>query len=406
MTSLQAFDRESINTVVHVPDYRLRQRLSLKHKEAVVVEAFAAFDEMFHLQLRWGEGSNYPELFISSVGARYHRLMLDLAAQSPHFTHSTGEAIYSAAAPQWAPCTWNAPGRPSEVTRPSSVMQLLVDRPPTYHNDINISLDQTVTFTLTGSIWQLDEDPSASLHCKSFRLRKTPGYEAQQHEEEEDAAAFFTSSQIRTARSMMANITAARLLPDVSTDVQLEPDEEEGGGAVSTRGAHAFMLQAQSPVFRRMLVGQMVEATERRVRMTGVRPRELDDLLAAIYRLGVPPEVRENEERLLVLLGLADRYELVALREDCASLLAEQLTEANMAAIIKVADLHQAAPLRAAALEFITARVERIAAVMDSDDATVRKSVRDFLATTEAANKMHSATASANQQQDLVTLTV
>lgn len=380
MTSLQAFDRESINTVVHVPDYRLRQRLSLKQKEALVVEAFAAFDEMFYLQLRWGEGSNYPELLISSVGARYHRLMLDLTAQSPHFTHSTGEAIYSVAAPQWAPCTWSTPGRPSEVTRPSSVMQLVVDRPPTYHNDINISLDQTVTFTLTGSIWELDEAPSASLHCKSFRLRKTPGYEASQHEdeEEEEAETLLTSSEIRTARCMMANIAAARLLPDVSTDVQLEADEEEEGGrAASTRGAHAFMLQAQSPVFRRMLVGQMVEATERRVRMAGVRPRELDDLLAGIYRLGVPPEVRGNEERLLALLSLADRYELVALRDDCASLLAEQLTEENMAAVIKVADLHQAAPLRAAALEFITARVERIAAVMDSDDAAVRKSVRD-----------------------------
>jgi len=116
--------------------------------------------------------------------------------------------------------------------------------------------------------------------------------------------------------------------------------------------------------------------------------------------------VRENEERLLALLGLADRYELVALRDDCASLLAEQLTEANMAAIIKVADLHQAAALRAAALEFITARVERIAAVMDSDDATVRKSVRDFLASAEAANKLHPSSASTKQHQDLVTLTV
>lgn len=292
------------------------------------------------------------------------------------------------------------------MTRPSSVMQLVVDRPPTYHNDINISLDQTVTFTLTGSIWELDEAPSASLHCKSFRLRKTLGYDEQQHEEDEEPEAMLTSSELRTARSMMANINAARLLPDVSTDVQLEPDEEEGGEPASTRGAHAFMLQAQSPVFRRMLVGQMVEATQRHVRMTGVRPRELDDLLAAIYRLGVPPEVREDEERLLALLGLADQYELVALRDECASLLAAQLTEANMAAIIKVADLHQAAFLRAAALEFITARVDRIAAVMDSDDATVRKSVRDFLATAEAANRMHSTSASSKQQQDLVTLTV
>ena len=46
--------------------------------------------------------------------------------------------------------------------------------------------------------------------------------------------------------------------------------------------------------------------------------------------------------RLLGLMALADRYELIAVRDECAACLQLRLTEANMATLLKVADLHQA----------------------------------------------------------------
>merc|ERR1719323_1102118 len=123
----------------------------------------------------------------------------------------------------------------------------------------------------------------------------------------------------------------------------------------------------------------MLEATDRTVKMAGVSPGELDDFLTALYQLGVPRELQEDQDRLLGLLSMADRYEVIALRDACAVLLSRQLTEDNMVAILRVADLHQAEGLRLAALDFITARMERVAFAMDSDDQSVRRSVREHL---------------------------
>jgi len=134
-----------------------------------------------------------------------------------------------------------------------------------------------------------------------------------------------------------------------------------------------------------MLAAPMTEAADRTVKMAGVAPSELEDFLCALYGLGVPRDAREDEERLLGLLALADRYEVIALRDECAALLETQLTEGNMAALLRVADMHQAAGLRAAALDFIVARVERIAAAMDSEDAAVRRSIREHLSAADGA---------------------
>lgn len=413
MTSLQTFDRETINTVVHVPDYKIRHRLSQQQKEGLVVEAFVAFDEMFYLHLRWADGSNFPEVLLSSVGARYHKLILDLNVQSPHFTYSTGDLVV--AAPQWSPCTWSTPSRLVEVQRPSSLVPLQVDKSPTYHNDVNISLEQTVTFTLTGTIWELDDSPTCSLHCKSYRARTR----------ESSLSSAVTD---KTAAGMISNVAATRFAPDVATDLQIvlveecgttsEQDSErqrvtcdlvdsEAVSPVSSsdaRRAHSFLLQAQSPVFRRMLAAPMLEASERTIKMSGVTSQQLDDLLQAVYRFGVPPEVQDSEDRLLGLLALADRYELLELRYECAALLEMRLSEANMATLLQVADLHQATELRTTALEFITARIERIASVMDTDNPNVRKNVREYLSTSESFYKAHTAAGELKTQE--VTLTV
>lgn len=306
--------------------------------------------------------------------------MLDLSVQSTHFTFSAGDTVYSVAAPQWAPCTWSTPIVPVEVPRQGRPIQLNMDRPPTYHNDINVGLDQTVALSLTGTLWQLDESPLASLQCPSYRSRKQ-ALDAQSSE---------------CSASMVRSIAVAQSLSEIPADVRIQldcgpPDSADGAaGAGVDRGVHAFVLQAQSPVFRRMLAGPMLEATDRTVKMAGVSPGELDDFLTAVYQLGVPRELQEDQDRLLGLLSMADRYEVIALRDACAVLLSRQLTEDNMVAILRVADLHQAEGLRLAALDFITARMERVASAMDSDDQSVRRSVREHLsalATREAAVK-------------------
>lgn len=413
MTSLQAFDKESISTVIQVPDYQLRLRLSLQQREPLVVEAFLAFGEMFYLHLRWKVGGTCPELLLTSVGSRDHKLMLDLCIQSPQFkAHPGGEGL------QPVLCTWSTPMRPMEVQRPSSVLPLQSDRQATFGNDVNIPLDQVVTFTLTGTIWELDDTPIHSLHCKSYRS---------------SARDCDPLGQPDIAARMIANVAATWGSAEVAPDIQLVPDADpaadeddgtgscheppafSGGGASAPstprkprrgapRGAHAFMLQAQSPVFRRMLAAPMTEAADRVVHMAGVSPTELDDLLSAIYSFGVPAEVREEDDRLIALLGLADRYELLSLRDECATLLEPRVTEANMGALLKVADMHHAATLRATVLGFVAARLERVAAVMDTDDRMVRRSLRDYIVASESCHRKHAAAADMKAME--VTLTV
>jgi len=366
--SLQAFDREAVSTVVHIPDYKLRQQLSLTQKEPLIVEAFAAFEEMFYLHLSWAQGSNYPKIYLSSAGTRCHKVVLDLNVQSPHFTYSTSDSAHTVPA-QWAPCTWSTDAEPFDVHRSGHITLLQVDRPPTHHNDINVSVEQTVTFTLAGTAWELDDSPIALLQCRSYRTK-------------------MQESELRptgiTAR-MTENVAAMKNTPDAARDIEIELDD----GISPPFEAHAFVLQAQSPVFRRMLAGPMVEATRRRIQMAGVTPSELEDFLSAMYCFCVPRDVQEDDNRLLELLSLADRYEVMALRDECAAILETRLSEDNMAALLKVADMHQATRLRTAALEFIAARIERIAAVMDTEDKDLRASVREHLTTTGASYRTH-----------------
>lgn len=380
--SLQAFDRESVNTVIHIPDYRLRQHLSVQHQEALVVEAFVAFDELFYLHLTWPEGGHYPEVLLSSNGAQQRQLVLDLNVQSSHFTYSTGEGVYSVAAPQWVACTWSTPVEPFEVRRSGGgTIKLNVDRPPTYHNDINVSLEQTVTFTVMGMIWQLDGVAISSLQCASYLSRKLPG----------DAR----TESVTT--SMVGSIAASREAPDIATDVEFQLEDE----ACTTLGAHAFLLQSQSPVFKRMLAGPMQEAKDRTIKITDLTRGELTDFLNALYEFNVPSDMQGDEERLLALLATADRYEVIALRDECAALLQGRLSESNMATLLRVADMHQASSLRAVALEFITANTDRVAVAMDSDDPAVRRSIREHMAAVRTA-----ALAAKDLRQSEATLTV
>lgn len=414
LTSLQAFDRETLNTVIHIPDYSLRRQLAFVHKEALVVEAFTAFDELFHLHLRWLNGRSYPDLQLTSVTWHCQKVVLDIVIQSPHFTHTAGFGL------------WSSSTLPVEVNRSGLAVPLKVNQPPVTANDSHIGLEQTVTFTLTGTMWKLDESDLSALQCKSFRerardvapgrrlnatprmvdshasmLSATDGKQDVRIELDETEDRCYTPvippttlSPPRTPRSPepVGPSTGRIIELDAPLDSGRRSEAEVPESAVKsapaqTRFVHAFVLQAQSPVFRRMLAGDMREATEGVIKMAGVTPVELDDFLRALYSLAVPPDVYEDTERLLSLLAIADRYGVVALRDDCAATLEGRLTEANMASLLKVADMHEASNLRAAALQFIARRADWMVAVMDTDDASVRRSVREHFQSIELAKK-------------------
>eukprot|EP00927_Polykrikos_kofoidii_P052741 TRINITY_DN46688_c0_g1_i1.p1 TRINITY_DN46688_c0_g1~~TRINITY_DN46688_c0_g1_i1.p1 ORF type:complete len:457 (-),score=90.73 TRINITY_DN46688_c0_g1_i1:157-1527(-) len=431
MTSFQSFEREHINMVVQVPDYKLRKQLALEHGEDVVVEAFSAFDEVFHLHLRWNIPGNSPELWlsVSLLGGSSFKFVLDLIAQSPQFTYvslrDTG--------PSQSQVSWSAASMGVEVRRSPAMIQLRLDNEPTNQNDSNMSLEQTVVFSITGMAWKLDETVLQSLHCKSYRSRVRDTTASQK---DESRSVDVQPHQLE--RIMAGNLAAMLGAADTRPDIEIQLDNEtpapaeegrcedekktvslpsnedrsdaniavpqckEDEGAISKTSAlaeegrggapttivrvHSFVLQSHSAVFRRMLAGPMCEATCKTIKMADVTPTELDDFVRALYSLRVTDDVRDDEERLLGLLALADRYQVVALRDEASRLLEPRLSDVNMATFLKVADMHQAAGLRTAALLYITQRTSRIVAAMDSNDPTIRNTIREHVLTVTGAN--------------------
>jgi len=372
LISMQAFDRETVNMVVQIPDYKLRQQLALQHKETLIVEAFTAFDEMFHLHLKWQDTCSCPELMLSSCSAMYQKLLLDLTVESPQLTWSTGVPTSSSGL-----FSWSTPSLPLELQRARTIIPLVLrrgpvldrHRPTIYHIDLNVGLDQTVTFNLVGTAWKLDDHVHSSLHCKSYRQWMRAN-----------------EKQPTATSQMVDNVAAMKGATDVPPDVEMRLSKEDECDETESHMVHSFVLQAHSPVFRAMLAAPMTEGQEKVVNMVGVTTERLEDFLQALYGLCVPEAVREDEERLVGLLALADCYGVIALRDNCATLLEASLNESNMARLLKVADMHQVEGLRAAALQYIIHRVDRIVAVMDSDDASVRKSVRERLRANEDLN--------------------
>lgn len=374
MVSLQAFERDHVNTAIPIADYKLRRTIALQRDDELVMEAFTAFDELFHLHLKWSETVGYPELTFSSISKRYQRLVLDVTVQSSHFTYCTG-----AASPQWASIVWSTTPTPVEVYHVRNKFLLHPDKSPSFHNDANISFDQTVTFSIVGTLWKLDDDQLSSLQCRSYR---TSSFEASSD-----------ASRKEATTNMVECIAAMRDASDTHPDIRIILQDEDEDSRLHV--VHAFILQAQSPVFRRMLHSPMTEASNGEIVMAGVTAAELDDFLAALYGLSVPTNVQEDTDRLLAMLGLADRYGVTALRDECAKLLESRLNETNMASLLESADLHQATTLREAALRFITQRMDWTLTVMDTDNQCVRKVLRDHLeeeaAQAEAANKAQGA---------------
>lgn len=360
--SLESFEREHVNSVIHIPDYKLRSKLCLEKKEAseLVVEAFTVFDVMFYLHIGWGNGGcNYPCMSLSLASAHSLKLAIDLNICSPSFSHTVGENPGQIVISNWA-----TSAHLLEVHKTSSSIPLTVDVPPTHHTDANISLDQTVTLTIVGTLWKLEMQSTDSLWCASYRARKQGcGVDA----------TGIVLGMIDNIASMQAHEA------DSSGCIQIKLDEEDN----ATCEAHAFLLQAHSPVFRRMLETPMTEATDRVITMANVGVRELEDLIRCLYQMRIPQEMQEDESRLLALLALTDRYEILAVHSVCASLLSTRLTEANMASVLKIADMHQAPALKKAALQFIACRIERIVAVMDTDDTRLRTVLREHLAASE-----------------------
>ena len=138
---------------------------------------------------------------------------------------------------------------------------------------------------------------------------------------------------------------------------------------------HKIVLASQSKVFHAMFSAQnMQEASQARVQITDIQPHTLAALLKYLYTGDFDGDQSSG------LLVAADKYDLQPLRQTCETHLIKSLTKDNVVDLILLADRHNAAGLKTAALEYVRSSNELLVALcQDKQDMASRLAVLEGL---------------------------
>jgi len=138
---------------------------------------------------------------------------------------------------------------------------------------------------------------------------------------------------------------------------------------------HKIVLASQSKVFLAMFSAQnMQEASQARVQISDIQPSTLTALLKYLYTGDFDGDQSDG------LLVAADKYDLQPLRQACESHLIRSLTKDNVVDLILLADRHNAAGLKTAALEYVRSSNELLVALFqDKQEMASRLEVLEGL---------------------------
>lgn len=113
---------------------------------------------------------------------------------------------------------------------------------------------------------------------------------------------------------------------------------------------HKSILSVRSPVFRAMFGTEMREKTSKGLDLPNIDADTFRSLLLFIYT----DTFKEMEwESALDLYGVADQYEVMDLREKCATLLKAKLNESNVCSVLSLANMHHDQNLKRTVQNFI-----------------------------------------------------
>jgi len=114
---------------------------------------------------------------------------------------------------------------------------------------------------------------------------------------------------------------------------------------------HKLLLAARSPVFEGMLASGMAESAGNEMTLTDLSPTMIADMLAYIYT----DTVQNLAEKARDLLPVAEKYQLVGLKNKCCTALLKEIKLETAVELALLADLYGVKDLREAALRFIVA---------------------------------------------------
>ncbi|XP_035232025.1 speckle-type POZ protein B-like [Stegodyphus dumicola] len=120
---------------------------------------------------------------------------------------------------------------------------------------------------------------------------------------------------------------------------------------------HKFILCSQSSVFCRMFKTEMTESRNSQVEIPDVDPDIMHQMLLFLYTGNVE---KLSEETVIQLYGVADKYDVSALKNVCLSFFKSSITVANVCKILQLADMHRVDDLYQSALEFFSDHLQEI----------------------------------------------
>ncbi|XP_042911918.2 uncharacterized protein [Parasteatoda tepidariorum] len=121
--------------------------------------------------------------------------------------------------------------------------------------------------------------------------------------------------------------------------------------------AHKALLAARSPVFSAMFHQDMLESQSGTIYLSDVDVETLKLFLEYIYTDTVEMKSHENVIKLMII---ADKYQVIPLKEGCSAYLKTILSDENVCDVIAVADMVNQEDLKLCAMAYIKANVSKI----------------------------------------------
>ncbi|XP_057324127.1 speckle-type POZ protein-like [Microplitis mediator] len=128
--------------------------------------------------------------------------------------------------------------------------------------------------------------------------------------------------------------------------------------------AHKLIMMARSPVFSAMFTHEMVEKKSKQVSITDITPEIFEKVLEYIYT----DEVTDLDDVAYDLLPVADKYQLLSLKNMCEHSLCSTLNSRNAVKRIILADCYRAGQLLNYVTECIVADTSNIMRADDFDE--------------------------------------
>ncbi|GBL76125.1 TD and POZ domain-containing protein 3 [Araneus ventricosus] len=217
--------------------------------------------------------------------------------------------------------------KPKLFTLPFSKQDLVADKNLCLPNDV-LSFRFECTFS-TGDI--IEEIESVIYGCESLASIE-PVNES-----------FDEENTLSVSKRILNDDLKSLFHDNIFSDIKLK-------SSTKTFPAHKNILSARSPVFKAMFSNNMKEKFNECVEIEDIDSDTVFRMLHYVYTAEIQDLQWENA---CDLYRAADKYEILALRDECSACIKSNLSPNNACEVLILADMHQDEYLKASVQEFI-----------------------------------------------------